>query len=622
MATPEPCFRLHFVTDFRSASDDCEDGLADRILIVEDERITAEDLAEVLKDLGYQVTAVVSSGDEAIREAERNLPDLVLMDIRIKGDMDGAEAARILRERFDVPVVYLTAHADRDTLERAKQSRPLGYIVKPFHEAELHASVEMALYKHGHDRRSRGREQHVTDVLSALILGVTSVDQKEAVRMMNRAAEDLTGWSLKEATGTPVRQVLRLADATTGRDLELPLTQALEQRSVVEIRDRVLITKDGGQRRVSGNIAPLRAADGGPGGAVIMFEGEPAENETLSLRLKGTPGGKTHAIEFGRFHIVAASEPMKRLLSFTLRVAKSEASTVLIEGESGTGKDLMAQFLHYSSNRRTGPFIALNCSAIPEALLESELFGREPGAYTDARSKKKGLLEVAHGGTLFLDEIGDLSPAVQAKFLRVLEQQSFRRLGGLQDITVDLRVVAATNRDLSEAVQSGTFRLDLFHRLSVIQIAPPPLRDHPEDILPLANHFVQEHNRRYKARIQGISPDAAKILETYHWPGNVRELRNVIERAILLEESSQLQGGSIQFASSRTRLESLPGPQAAAQERRRSAPADLSLKNSERTLIVQALEKSGGNKTRAATLLGISRDVLRYRMKKLNIGDD
>ncbi len=596
--------------------------MADRILIVEDERITAEDLAEVLKDLGYEVSAVVSSGEEAIREAEKSPPDLVLMDIRIKGEMDGTEAARILRERFDVPVVYLTAHADRDTLDRAKQSRPLGYIVKPFHEAELHASVEMALYKHWHDLRTHRREQHVTDVLSALVLGVTSVDQTEAVRTMNRAAEDLTGWSMDEATGTPVRQVLRLADAATGRALELPLEQALEQRSVVEIRDRVLIAKNGEHRRVSGNIAPLRGADGGPGGAVIMFEGEPAENEAFSLRLKSTQGGKAQAIEFGRFQIVAASEPMKRLLSFTLRVAKSEASTVLIEGESGTGKDLMAQFLHYSSNRRTGPFIALNCSAIPEALLESELFGREPGAYTDARSQKKGLLEVAHGGTLFLDEIGDLSPGVQAKFLRVLEQQSFRRLGGVQDISVDLRVVAATNRDLSAAVRNGNFRLDLFHRLSVIQIAPPPLRDHPEDILPLANHFVQEHNRRYKARIQGISADAAKILEAHPWPGNVRELRNVIERAILLEETGWLQAGSIQFASSRTISEPAVFGQPWDPAHMPPGPADLSLKNSERTLILQALEKTGGNKTRAAVLLGISRDVLRYRMRKLNLDED
>jgi PAS domain S-box-containing protein len=585
---------------------------ADRILIVEDERITAADLEEVLKDLGYEVSAVVSSGESAIREAERNPPDLVLMDIRIRGEMDGTEAARLLRERFDVPVVYLTAHADRDTLERAKQSRPLGYIVKPFHEAELHASVEMALYKHWHDRRSRNREQHVTDVLGALKLGIASVDQTGTIRMMNRAAEDLTGWSMEEAAGKPVRQVFRLADAATGRNLELPLEQALEQRSVVEIRDRVLITKDGGQKLVSGNIAPLRGADGWPGGGVIMFEAGAAEPEVRYPPTKIKRQYQT--IEFGRFHIVAASEPMKRLLSFTLRVAKSEASTVLIEGESGTGKDLMAQYLHYSSNRRTGPFIALNCSAIPEALLESELFGREPGAYTDARSQKKGLLEVAHGGTLFLDEIGDLSPAVQAKFLRVLEQQSFRRLGGVQDINVDLRVVAATNRNLAGAVQSGAFRLDLFHRLSVIQIAPPPLRDHPEDILPLASHFVQEHNRRYQANIQGISADAAKILEDYHWPGNVRELRNVIERAILLEEADNLQAGSIQFVSSRVPLEPLSSAQA--------APSDLSLKNSERTLIVQALGKTGGNKTKAAVLLGISRDVLRYRMKKLAIDED
>ena len=587
--------------------------MADRILIVEDERITAEDLEEVLKDLGYQVSAVVSSGEEAIREAERNRPDLVLMDIRIKGEMDGTEAARLLRERFDVPVVYLTAHADRDTLDRAKQSRPLGYIVKPFHEAELHASVEMALYKHWHDRRSHSREQHMTDVLGALSLGIASVDQGGAIRMMNHAAENLTGWTMEEAAGAPVRQVFRLADAATGRDLELPLEQALEQRSVVEIRDRVLLTKEGAQKLVSGNIAPLRGADGGPGGGVIMFEAGAAEPEVRYPPTKIKREYQT--IEFGRFHIVAASQPMKRLLSFTLRVAKSEASTVLIEGESGTGKDLMAQFLHYSSTRRDGPFVALNCSAIPETLLESELFGREPGGYTDARSQKKGLLEVAHGGTLVLDEIGDLSPGVQAKFLRVLEQQSFRRLGGVQDITVDLRVVAATNRNLSGAVQSGTFRLDLFHRLSVIQIAPPPLRDHPEDILPLASHFVQEHNRRYKANIQGISPAAAKILENYRWPGNVRELRNVIERAILLEEANQLQAGSIQFVSARIAMEPAAGSPA-------RTPADLSLKNSERTLIVQALEKTGGNKTKAAVLLGITRDVLRYRMKRLNPDED
>ncbi len=581
--------------------------MADKILIVEDERITAEDLEEILKGLGYQVTAVVSGGAEAIREAEENPPDLVLMDMRIKGDLDGAETARILRERFDIPVVYLTAHADRETLEHAKQSRPLGYVVKPFHESELHASLEIALSKHRHDRSVLTRERHVTDVLGALTTAIISVDQGETILMMNPAGERLTGWSKQEVLGEPVRRVFRLADT------DLSIEEALQQRSLVEIRDRFLITKGGGRKPICGNIAPLRGSDGRPGGAVIMFEGAPVEFEDPHLISKTLLEGKGNAIEFGRFHIVAASEPMKQVLSFAVRVARSEATTVLLEGESGTGKDLMAQFLHYSSNRRTGPFVAVNCSALPEALLESELFGREPGAYTDARTQKKGLLEVARGGTLFLDEVGDLSPGVQAKFLRVLEQQSFRRLGGIHDIEVDLRVIAATNRDLSGAVQTGAFRLDLFHRLSVIQIAPPPLRDHPEDILPLANHFVRQHNLRYKANISGIAPATAKILSAYNWPGNVRELRNVIERAILLEESNVLQPGSIQFASRRAAGldQSMPA--------QTSPRADLSLKNSERNLIVQALEKTGGNKTKAAALLGISRDVLRYRMKQLKL---
>ncbi len=580
--------------------------MADRILIVEDERITAEDLAEILKGLSYQVTAVVSSGAEAILEAEENPPDLVLMDIRIKGEMDGAETARILRERFDIPVVYLTAHADRETLEHAKQSRPLGYIVKPFHESELHASVEIALSKHRHDRSVLSRESHVTSVLGALTTAIISVDQTQKILMMNPAGESLTGWNKHEAVGESLRQVFRLADA------ELPIEEALRQRALVEIRNTFLIDKSGAKKAISGNIAPLRNSSGGPGGAVIMFEGAAAAQEGAQSIAKTLLGGKGNAIEFGRFHIVAASEPMKQVLSFAVRVARSEATTVLLEGESGTGKDLMAQFLHYSSNR-TGPFVAVNCSAIPEALLESELFGREPGAYTDARTQKKGLLEVARGGTLFLDEVGDLSPGVQAKFLRVLEQQSFRRLGGVQDIEVDLRVIAATNRDLSGAVQTGAFRLDLFHRLSVIQIAPPPLREHPEDILPLANHFVRQHNLRYKASISGIAPATAAILSSYDWPGNVRELRNVIERAILLEEGTVLQPGSIQFASRRAAGTQRP---AAATT---TAKADLSLKNSERNLIVQALEKTGGNKTKAAALLGISRDVLRYRMKQLKL---
>src|SRR5712692_7053132 len=200
-----------------------------KILIVEDESITAEDLRDILTDMGYMVTAAAASGKDAIARAQLEMPDLALMDIHLKGAMDGTETARILRERFDIPVIYLTAHADRETLDRAKRSRPMGYMVKPFQESELQASLEMALYKFRHDQRSKDRQQHLTDVLSALILGIISVDQAEIVLLFNPAAEDLTGWSKDEAIGGPVRQVFRLADMATGKPVDLPLDEVLNQ---------------------------------------------------------------------------------------------------------------------------------------------------------------------------------------------------------------------------------------------------------------------------------------------------------------------------------------------------------------------------------------------------------
>ncbi len=218
---------------------------------------------------------------------------------------------------------------------------------------------------------------------------------------------------------------------------------------------------------------------------------------------------------------------MKQLLTFARRVAQSEVSAVLLEGESGTGKDVLAQFLHYHGRRHEGPFVALNCAAIPETLLESELFGYEKGAFTDARAAKAGILEIASGGTIFLDEIGAMPLSVQAKLLRVLEDQCFRRLGAVKDIQVDLRVLAATNCKLTDAIEEGRFRLDLYYRLNVIQLSLPALRDRRDDILPLAEHFVRIYNAKFKRNIQGISQPVAAAMMSHSWPGNVRELRNV-----------------------------------------------------------------------------------------------
>ena len=281
---------------------------------------------------------------------------------------------------------------------------------------------------------------------------------------------------------------------------------------------------------------------------------------------------------------------------------------------NGTGKDLVAKTLHYQSLRQAEPFIAINCAAIPETLLESELFGYEKGAFTDARAQKRGIFELADKGTLFLDEIGEIPLMLQAKLLRVLEEQSFRRLGGLKDIQLDLRVIAATNKNLREAVREGAFRQDLYFRLNVIQISIPPLRERPEDILPLARFFVEHYNGKFRRSIDGISDPAARLLLAHDWPGNVRELRNAIERAMILEESALITPGSLPFSISR------PDPRDGMPAGALAIPPDgLSLEDNEKMLLARALEKTSGNQTQAARLLRITRDTLRYKMKKFNL---
>ncbi|HYL34650.1 MAG TPA: sigma 54-interacting transcriptional regulator [Bryobacteraceae bacterium] len=306
--------------------------------------------------------------------------------------------------------------------------------------------------------------------------------------------------------------------------------------------------------------------------------------------------------------IIAESQAMRDLLDFARRIAASEATSVLIEGENGTGKDLIAKTLHDQSPRQAEPFLAINCAAIPETLLESELFGFEKGAFTDARAQKRGLFELADKGTLFLDEIGEMPLSLQVKLLRVLEDQTFRRLGGLRDIHVDIRIVAATNKNLREALKEGAFRLDLYYRLGVIQVVVPPLRERPEDILPLARFFIEHYNAKFKQQIEGVSPETESLLLTYHWPGNVRELRNAIERAMILEDTAYIRPASlrIEVPDGGSALVSLP-------------EAGLSLLEHERHMVVQALDAAAGNQTQAARLLRITRDTLRYKMKKFDL---
>jgi DNA-binding NtrC family response regulator len=313
--------------------------------------------------------------------------------------------------------------------------------------------------------------------------------------------------------------------------------------------------------------------------------------------------------------IVGGSSAMEQLRLVIGRLAGSDTTTVLIEGESGSGKEVVARAIHLESGRRERPILQVNCAALPEHLLESELFGHERGAFTDAHTQKRGLFETADGGAVMLDEIGDLPPGGQAKLLRLLENKTFRRVGGVTELRADVRVIAATNVNLEERVGEGRFRADLFFRLNVVRVVVPPLREHLDDVPTLAAHFIARFNQELKRQVLGVSPQAMEQLRAYHWPGNVRELRNVIERAFILH------GGADEIR-----------PEHLTPELRRAAPPrpkglvppveeqGLVLDDVERRLIAEAMERATGNQSKAARLLGVSRDTLRYRLKKHGMG--
>jgi DNA-binding NtrC family response regulator len=316
-------------------------------------------------------------------------------------------------------------------------------------------------------------------------------------------------------------------------------------------------------------------------------------------------------------NIVAVSPKMQEVLATVERVASTN-STVLLGGESGVGKDLIARAIHEKSRRASGPFVKINSTAIPENLLESELFGYEKGAFTGATTSKPGKFEMADKGTLFLDEIGDVPPVTQVKLLRVLQEREFERLGGTRTIKVDVRLLAATNRDLRAALEEGTFREDLYYRLNVVPIDIPPLRAHKEDIPGLANLFVtrfaKESGRTEK--ITGISPAAMQILTAHYWPGNVRELQNVIERACALAQGGDLQPSDIQLDTPRNRSA------ASGSGADRFLPDGMTLDQWEDEMIRESLKRAAGNKSQAARLLGLSRNALRYRLSKIGIDDN
>ncbi len=334
--------------------------------------------------------------------------------------------------------------------------------------------------------------------------------------------------------------------------------------------------------------------------------------ETASLRKEVSQFRDTLTSKYGFDSIIGESPEIKKTFELISKIARSDATTVFINGESGTGKDLVAKVVHYQSSRAGKPFMEINCTALPDTLVESELFGYEKGAFTDAKATKKGLFEMADGGTVFLDEIGDMQPATQAKLLKVIENKSFKRIGGTKDIVVDVRIIAATNKDMQGEVRNGNFREDLYYRLRVIPITLPPLRDREEDVFLLSKFFIDSFNKEFKKNVKGISKMTMKSFRVYPWHGNVRELKNVIERAMILESEDQIlpEHLPLELSNKEVQIQNVKGIDI------KIPPGGIDIESVEKELIRQALDSTRGNQTRAAKMLNLSRDTLRYRMQK------
>jgi len=619
------------------------------ILVVEDEAIIAEDLARKVRHLGYELAGKTATGEEAVELARQHRPALVLMDIRLAGPMDGIEAARQIHQECKLPVLFLTAHSDEATIERAQRASAFGFILKPFNERDLRIQIEIALYRHEAERRLSESNERYRVLADTMLQGVVHQDANGLVIAMNAAAEHILGKNREQFIGSSSA----LEEQHTIRENGEPFP-GLEHPSVVALRtglpvrgvimgifnpkrkgyrwiriDAVPVFPQGGIRptevfavfedvtdreyykrgleeMVAKRTAEFVAAKDDAEARRQIAENGLAEIKKLKAQLETEKAYLQEEIKLEHNHakIIGQSDAIKYVLYKVEQIASSD-TTVLILGETGTGKELIARAIHDLSLRKNKTLVKVNCAALPANLIESELFGHEKGAFTGSQSRHIGRFEIANGGTFFLDEIGELPLELQGKLLRVLQDGEFERLGSTQTIKVNTRIIAATNRNLEEEVNKGRFREDLWYRLNIFPITSPPLRDRPEDIPLLAEYYVRKISKRMGKTITVITVQTMDTLLQYHWPGNVRELENVLERAVINSSGPKLH-----------LAEELKKPAHTLS----AHPRDLA--TVERDYILQVLEQTNwkiSGKNSASEILGLDRSTLRARMSKLNI---
>lgn len=598
----------------------------EKILIVEDEVHSAARLEACLKCLGYRVCAAVSSGREAVEKAGQTGPGLALVSLELEGEVNGPETATHVRSRFDVPVVFLTDKADEVLLRRAQETHPFGYVLRTFDDRQLHLEICSALSLYERERRhkeARARlEAHaelMETILDCMSEAVLVLGENGEPLIFNASSQQMLG--VRALEGDMKEWGIKYGVHRSVGDRFLPMLPTIsEDENIVELALRGKATEGmelfiRNEQRPDGiylrtNVRPLEGKGDAPNGAVIVsrditreVEAEKMKSEVLRLRAE--------LEKVSPFSDIVGGSPGMREVYALMEQASEGDITVLIQGETGTGKELVARSIHSHSGRKQGPFLAVDCAAVPETLIESELFGHERGAFTGATERRIGSFELADGGTILLDEIGDMPYALQAKLLRVLQEREIRRVGGTAPIPIDIRVVAATNKDLDREVRNGKFREDLLYRVSAFPIDIPPLRERRDDIPLLARHFIEGHTRRIGKSISAISTVALRVMREYDWPGNVRELENVIERAVLLEQTSELQAANLPFQLS---------PIASIKSRSKSGP--LPLVEVERQALTLALEFTGNNVPQAALALGIDPTTLRRKLKRFAISID
>jgi DNA-binding NtrC family response regulator len=576
------------------------------ILVVEDESIVAHDIQGTIGRIGHEVAGWATTAEEAIRLAGENRPDLVLMDIRLGGEDDGITAAEQIRQRFDIPVIFLTAFADDETLSRAKAAGPFGFILKPFDESDLRIAIEIGASKHEFDRKvgEANRElaeqsEFLNTLFETIPASVMVVDGHQRIRMVNQAlirdfsvvqgtvVDECPGDALSCPNAVHNPAACGTLDECLRCQLRPTIAEALGGAKIDRRRCRFSFQADGETRELTLLVSTKPLDHNGERLAIVILE-DVTELTGLREALRSS----------SEFTGIVGNTPVMHQVFESIREVAAVDVPVAILGESGVGKELVARAIHDYGPRAEKNFVTVNCGALPESLLESELFGHVKGAFTGSIKDRKGRFELADGGTIFLDEVADLTPSTQVKLLRVLQEGTFEPVGSDRTRTVDVRVLSATNKDLEEEVRAGSFREDLFYRLCVVPLRVPPLRERTDDIPLLAEHFMMRLAATSGGRILTLSKEVADVFMSFGWPGNVRELQNVLQFAWIKCKGDVLE---IQHLPPNLRL---TGLQVESKVRRR--------RGLEVESVLTALNQTGGNKSEAAKVLGVSRATL-YR---------